>query len=525
MSTPRDGVLTRDGIVLPPPPNDREKYSYVERRLPYLAVTMSIGFVTATISQGWFEVTSGWWPFAIFTLVVVASFSLALPFSFVGPGFDIEQHIERVGTWRPERYPDVDIFLPICNEPLAVLENTWHGVRALVNAYPGIAHPYVLDDGADPRAEELAGELGFNYVVRPDRGLHKKSGNLRHAFAVTAGEFFVVLDADFVPRPDFLAETLPYMDDPLIAIVQTPQFFRSDARQTWVERAAGAVQEVFYRSIQVSRDHLGASICVGTCAVYRRAALEPQGGTTLIDYAEDVHTGLDVRRGGWNLVYVPILLATGMCPDNLAAFVRQQYRWCTGSTSTIFTRRLWTVRMTKRARCTYLSGFCYYLQTAIAVFAVPLIPICLLSLRPDVIRLNNSRLILIALAASAILVPLWNQSSYRAHEVLPLYLARGWAHALAIADYFRRATMPWQATGAGVRSVRRFVVGVVVWNGGTACVWLGLAVWRTAQFRSSNFAIVMFLGLLNLLSTIRLLLEPSQARLRARTLSAAHLRR
>ena len=173
-------------------------------------------------------------------------------------------------------YPDVDIFLPICNEPIEILQNTWTGVFELVHAYPGSAIPYVLDDGADPAAEALASDFGFSYVIRPDRGVHKKSGNLRYAFAHTMGEFIVILDADFIPRADFLAQTLPYFDDPVIAIVQTPQFFRTDKRQTWVERAAGAVQEVFYRSIQVSRDRLGASICVGSCAVYRRWPSPPK---------------------------------------------------------------------------------------------------------------------------------------------------------------------------------------------------------------------------------------------------------
>ena len=150
----------------------------------------------------------------------------------------------------------------------------------------------------------------------------------------------VILDADFAPRRDFLAETLPYMDDPAIAIVQTPQFFRESAAQTWIENAAGAMQEVFYRAIQVARDRFGAAICVGTSAVYRRAALEPQGGPTLIPYAEDVHTGLDVRRAGWSMAYVPIVLSTGICPDNLDAFVRQQYRWCTGNAGVVFSRRV-----------------------------------------------------------------------------------------------------------------------------------------------------------------------------------------
>ena len=56
-------------LVLPERPNDTEKYTYIERHLPYLAAVMTIGFVAATSSQIWFEVTSGWWPFAIFTFV------------------------------------------------------------------------------------------------------------------------------------------------------------------------------------------------------------------------------------------------------------------------------------------------------------------------------------------------------------------------------------------------------------------------------------------------------------------------
>ena len=53
-----------------------------------------------------------------------------------------------------------------------------------------------------------------------------------------------------------------------------------------------------------------------------------EGGAALIPYAEDVHTGLNVMRDGWSITYLPIVLATGICPNNLDAFVRQQYRWC-----------------------------------------------------------------------------------------------------------------------------------------------------------------------------------------------------
>ena len=222
-----------------------------------------------------FEYNSGYWAFGIFTLVGGSAFMMSTPLAFVGPGFDIDRHERLVRNWSPQKYPDVDIYLPICGEPIEILGNSWAAVAELVLAYPGRAFPYVLDDGADPAARAMAMEFGFGYVIRPNRGEHKKSGNLRHAFANTRSEYFVIFDADFAPRPDFLAETLPHFQDPDVAIVQTPQYFRTDRRQTWVESAAGAIQELFYRAIQVGRDRLGASICVGTCAVYRRRALEP----------------------------------------------------------------------------------------------------------------------------------------------------------------------------------------------------------------------------------------------------------
>ena len=506
------GRHRRHGTVVQPPPGGDEKYAYIARSLPYLAVSMTIAFVAASASQLLFELNSGIWPFALFTFVGTVAFVMSLPLAFTGRGFDLAAHQARVRSWQPNRYPMVNIFLPICGEPIGVLRNSWEAVAALIGAYPGKALAYVLDDGADQEARELARSLGLRYVVRPNRGEYKKSGNLRYAFAHTGGEYFTILDADFAPRPDFLAETLPYFDDPDIAIVQTPQYFRSDPRQTWVERSAGAIQELFYRAIQVGRDRLGASICVGTCAVYRRRPLQPQGGTTLIAYAEDVHTGLDVRRAGWKLIYVPVILATGMCPTGLNAFFRQQYRWCTGSTSTMLTSRLWTVPMTKRARMTYVSGFCYYLFTGMSVFAVPLIPITLLIFRPLSVTPLNSVLIVVAMLTSMTVLPLWHRCSYDLRAVLPLSLARSWAHALAIWDYVRGKTMGWQASGAGVSNVRRFWWGVRLWNGTAVAAWLTLAAWRMTTMPPSRFTIVVLCGLSNAAIVLRVIFPGRSAK-------------
>ena len=119
-----------------------------------------------------------------------------------------------------------------------MLRNTWTAVSGLVAEYQGTARAYVLDDGPSDAARSMCEAFGFCYVRRPDLRVYKKSGNLRHAFARSDGDYLVIFDADFAPRRDFLAETLPYLDDPGIAIVQTPQFFRGSATQTWIENAA-----------------------------------------------------------------------------------------------------------------------------------------------------------------------------------------------------------------------------------------------------------------------------------------------
>jgi cellulose synthase/poly-beta-1,6-N-acetylglucosamine synthase-like glycosyltransferase len=501
VSTVAAAVETRHGpasLVLPEPPDDGEKYAYIQRNLPYLTTVLVIGASCLIISQLRFELQDlVLLPFLAFTGTYIVYQMISLPVNFAGRGFDLAAHQARIRAWHPPSYPGVDIFLPICGEPIELLRNTWTAVADLIADYEGEARAYVLDDGPSDEARSVSESFGFCYICRPDRPAYKKAGNLRYSFARTSAEFLVILDADFAPRRDFLAETLPYMDDPAIAIVQTPQYFRSSTAQTWVERAAGPIQEVFYRTVQVARDRFDAAICCGTSAVYRRSALEPQGGPTLIPYAEDVHTGLDVRRNGWSLAYLPINLSTGICPDNLDAFVRQQYRWCSGNVGIVFSRRLWSVPMRIPARLAYISGFFYYAYTALLTFFGPIIPIIMLAFLPDQIRLRNFVILIPAMFTGFLLYPLWHRSGY-GPWVWPLGVARGWAHVFALWDGVRGKSMGWHPTRTPGSSLRRFRIGVTWWSGGAGLLWVALALARMVAFGSLQFAVLLVFGLLNL---------------------------
>ncbi len=489
---------------VPLPPTDAEKERYRTRRLAPLLLASLISFGCLVTSQVLFLRTAPWLlvlaPLTVFT---VAYYLISLAVNAFTRGFDLAAHRRLVRGWAPARRPSVDVFLPICGEPAHVLQNTWQNVREMAEHYPGPVRIHVLDDSPDETLSRMALAFGFNYLRRPNRGWFKKAGNMRHAYERTGGDFILVLDADFAPRRDLLDELLPYFDaDPDVGIVQSPQFFRVNRGQGWLERGAGAVQELFYRSVQVSRQAHGAAICVGSCAVYRRAALDDIGGTTLIEHSEDVHTGFDLRRKGWRLRYVPVALAAGLCPAEVDSFFTQQYRWCAGSMSLLGSRKFWSTRMSLRARLSYCSGFLYYLHTALFTFVGPVVPLVMIYALPDRIGLANYLLIVPSVIYNMIIFPAWHRSAYRL-EAWTVKLIYGWAHAFAIVDILRGRRMGWQSTGGTARKskTRRLWFGLRWWTLGSALIWVAGALYRLADTGDLRF-LPMFLGGMFLLTVV-----------------------
>jgi cellulose synthase (UDP-forming) len=217
----------------------------------------------------------------------------------------------------------LDVYITTYGEDLATIRRT----VAAALAMHGKHTTYILDDGKSDDVRALAAELGAEYIVR-EGNAGAKAGNINHALSVTTGEFYVVLDADFVPKEDFLYQTVPFFAEANVAFVQTPQAYGN--LHNLISRGAGYMQSVFYRFIQPGKNRFNAAFCVGTNVIFRRTAIESIGGMYTDSKSEDVWTSLKLHENGWKSVYISTVLAVGDTPTTIEAYTKQQQRWATG---------------------------------------------------------------------------------------------------------------------------------------------------------------------------------------------------
>ena len=426
-------------------PSETEKYRYLTGDFAWVMPASAVLFLPALLSLGTYALSVGIGAIFIpFIALMIVNWVLGLWSNALHSRFSVASHISKVHAYAPHQYPSVDVFLPTCGEPLEILVGVYRHVQAL--NWPGELAVHVLDDAGREEVRAAASYFGFKCISREDRGVLKKAGNMRHAFDQTSGDFILVLDADFSPRPEMLRELIPYFDDN-IGIVQSPQFFDTTPRQSWVQYAAGATQEVFYRWVQPSRDRRNAAICVGTNAVYRREALQVIGGFCPIEHSEDVHTGFSMLQKGFVVRYVPVIVAKGLCPAELPQFISQQYRWATGSLSLSTSLRFWKAKeIPWKTRLPFLTGFLYYIITGLAALIGFAPGPLLMWFAPDLLSPINYLPFVGCYLSAHVLLPVATAGRLTP-KVLRIQIAYSFAHLVAIVDAITKRTEGWVATG------------------------------------------------------------------------------
>ncbi|WP_291546963.1 glycosyltransferase family 2 protein [Clostridium sp. HMP27] len=275
-----------------------------------------------------------------------------------------------------DMYPDVDIFIATYSEANDILLKTVNGCLYMDYPDKSKVHIYLCDDSRRPEVRKLAKDMGINYIDREDNK-GAKAGNLNHAMLVTSSPLIVTLDADMIPKHDFLMKTVPYFVDAKIkntnckeedkieiGFVQTPQsFYNPDLFQfnLFSENRIPNEQDYFYKDIQVSRNKSNSVIYGGSNTVLSRAALDDIGGFYTQSITEDFATGILLQKKGYICYAVNEVLASGLSATDLNSLIQQRVRWARGVIATGRKMHIiFTPNLTVGQKINYMASIWYW---------------------------------------------------------------------------------------------------------------------------------------------------------------------
>ena len=196
----------------------------------------------------------------------------------------------------------------------------------------------VLDDSTDETASLCAAEVARCRAAGLDaHHLHRaertgwKAGALEAGRAAARGELILVLDADFVPRPDFLRRTAGHFADPEVVLVQA-RWGHLNEERSLLTRLQAMLLDGHFAVEQAGRAAAGACFNFnGTAGLWRARAIEAAGGWHADTLTEDLDLSYRAALGGGRFVFAGDVIAPAELPADLRAFKAQQHRWAKGS--------------------------------------------------------------------------------------------------------------------------------------------------------------------------------------------------
>ncbi|MFP4395992.1 MAG: glycosyltransferase [Anaerolineales bacterium] len=237
--------------------------------------------------------------------------------------------------------PTVTVQIPLRNERYVV--------QRILRAVAAFDWPrdrlqiQVLDDSDDDTTAQAQAEvdrlqaLGYKIELRHrphTRG--NKAGALAAGLAHARGEFVVIFDADFIPLPDFLRQTVPHLvRNPHLGLVQA-RWGHTNTTYSPLTRAQALALDAHFTVEHIARNRSGLLMNFnGTAGVWRKTAIFEAGGWQFDTIAEDLDLSYRAQLAGWQIRYLPDVTAPAELPPLIAAFKQQQYRWAKGATQAL----------------------------------------------------------------------------------------------------------------------------------------------------------------------------------------------
>ncbi len=280
---------------------------------------------------------------ALAASVLIAHFSLLLLLSLFGL-----HRISLIIRWlrcrkqtskAVERFvelPKVTVQIPLYNEQFVA--------RRVVDTVAALDYPkdllqiQILDDSTDVTSDIIARRVAYHqqkgvpieHVQRTIRHGYK-AGALADAMESATGEFIAIFDADFVPRPSLLLDTIHHFTQSDIAMVQLrwEHLNRHNSRLT--ETQAMALDAHFSIEQKVRCDTGVLFNFNGTAGIWRASAILDAGNWSADTLTEDLDLSYRAQLRGWRLLYLPQLDCPAELPADMNAFKSQQHRWAKGA--------------------------------------------------------------------------------------------------------------------------------------------------------------------------------------------------
>jgi len=262
-------------------------------------------------------------------------------------------------------------------------------VDGKLRAAQAIEYPHqvwVLNDGRIAgkdnwrEIDQLARRHGLPCLTR-EEGARGKAGNLNHGLRYSDAEFVAVIDADHRAEPRLAHALLPYLADPAVAFVTTPQCFETSGGDVLNNE-----EPFFYGHHQPAKDADNAAFSCGNGVVYRRCALDEIGGFSEWNLVEDLHTSYRLHAAGHKSIYHPRPVTVGTAPTTSAGLAKQRHTWAADSWRILFfDTPLRKPGLTGRQRLHYLYTCTAYF-TAIAQTAFWIAPLIYLLLQTPALR-------------------------------------------------------------------------------------------------------------------------------------------
>ena len=238
-----------------------------------------------------------------------------------------------------EKYPYVTVQLPIFNE--------MYVVERLVDAITAFDYPksrlqiQILDDSTDETVDISAAKVaeyqaqGFDIslIHRIDRKGYK-AGALQEAMPQVKGEFIAIFDADFIPKPDFLLQTLPYFEEEKMGVVQT-RWEHINKNYSLLTQIQAFFIDAHFTVEQTGRNVSGYFMNFnGTAGVWRKATIIDAGGWQADTLTEDLDLSYRSQMKGWQFKYLEDVTSPSELPADMRAFKTQQFLWIKGGAET-----------------------------------------------------------------------------------------------------------------------------------------------------------------------------------------------